>query len=168
MVSFDGRRQNVDEHRKGKLMRFAIRLVILLGLAPCLTAQNRATEPGLDAATRDMVAKYAAAREISDVKAIGALFTDDADQLVSSGEWRKGRDALVRGMIESSKQNSGARTLTVETVRQLAPGVGIADARYEIAGAAGAAARKMWSTFLVVRTPAGWRIAAIRNMLPGK
>ena len=149
-------------------MRIAMGVLAFLVLVPCVTAQNRAAEPGLETAAREMVAKYAAAREMSDVKAIGALFTDDADQLVSSGEWRKGRDALVRGMIESSKQNTGARTLTVETVRQLAPGVALADARYEIAGTAGAASRRMWSTFLVVRTPEGWRIAAIRNMLPGK
>ncbi|TDI72183.1 MAG: DUF4440 domain-containing protein, partial [Bacteroidetes bacterium] len=27
-------------------------------------------------------------------------------------------------------------------------------------------ARKMWSTFIVVRNEDGWKIAAIRNMLP--
>ena len=99
-------------------MRIAIGVLALLVLVPYVTAQNRAADSGLETAAREMVAKYAAAREISDVKAIGALFTDDADQLVSSGEWRKGRNALVRGMIESSKQNTGARTLTVETVRR--------------------------------------------------
>jgi uncharacterized protein (TIGR02246 family) len=131
-------------------------------------AQNRAPEAGRETAIRELVARYAAARDISDVNAIGALFTDDADQLVSSGEWRKGRDALVRGMLESSKQNSGARTITVETVRFLSPDIALADARYEIAATAGTQARKMWSAFVVVRKAEGWRIAAIRNMLPGK
>jgi uncharacterized protein (TIGR02246 family) len=136
--------------------------------AASLLAQNRAPDAGQETAIRDLVAKYAAARESSDVKAIGSLFTDDADQLVSSGEWRKGRDALVRGMIESSRQNSGARTILVETVRFVSPAVAIADARYDIAGTAGTPARRMWSSFFAVRTDAGWRIAAIRNMLPGK
>jgi uncharacterized protein (TIGR02246 family) len=131
-------------------------------------AQNRAPEAARETAVRELVARYAAARDISDVNAIGALFTDDADQLVSSGEWRKGRDALVRGMIESSRQNSGARTITVETVRFLSPDIALADARYEIAATAGTQARKMWSAFVAVRKAEGWRIAAIRNMLPGK
>ena len=145
-------------------MIFVLRYLFCLLFATSVLAQDRAQEP----AVRDLVAKYAAARESSDVKAIGSLFTDDADQLVSSGEWRKGRDALVRGMIESSRQNSGTRTITVETIRFLLPTVAIADARYEIAGTAGAPARRMWSTFLAIRTDDGWRIAAIRNMLPGK
>ena len=43
------------------------------------------------------MARYVDARDRKDAKATEALFTADADQLVSSGEWRKGRDAVVRG-----------------------------------------------------------------------
>ena len=149
-------------------MRSVMGVLGVFVIAASLPAQNPAPEPGQETAVRELVAKYAAARGISDVKAIGALFTEDADQLVSSGEWRKGRDALVRGMIESSRQNAGARTITVETVRFVAAGVAVADTRYEISGTGGAATRNMWSSFLAVRTANGWRIAAIRNMLPGK
>jgi uncharacterized protein (TIGR02246 family) len=149
-------------------MRPVIRILICLLFAAPVLAQNRAPDADQEAAVRDLVAKYAAARGTSDEKAIGALFTEDADQHVSTGEWRKGREALVRGMIQSTQQNAGTRTLTVESVRFLAPGVAIADARYEIAGTGGAPARRMWSSFLAVRTANLWRIAAIRNMLPGK
>ena len=107
-----------------------------------------------------MVKRYADARDISDPKAIGALFTDDADQLVSNGEWRRGRDALVRGMLASSARETGKRILAVESIRFLGPDVAIADARYEIGD------RKMWSTFIMKRGAGGWRIEAIRNMLP--
>ena len=69
-------------------------------------------------------------------------------------------------MLGSSRRNPGSRTLTVETVRFPAAGVAVADARYVIAGSDGAADRKMWSTFVCLRTDDGWRIAAIRNMLP--
>ena len=62
--------------------------------------------------------------------------------------------------------NSGARTITVETVRLVAPDVAIADGRYEIAATGGAAARQMWTTFVVTRAADGWRISAIRNMRP--
>lgn len=117
-------------------------------------------------AVEDLVGRYAAARESRDADAIRELFTDNADQLVSSGVWRKGREALVEGMLGSSRRNPGARTLEVETVRFPAPGVAVADARYVIKGSAGAPDRKMWSTFLCLQSGGGWRIAAIRNMLP--
>jgi hypothetical protein len=52
-------------------------------------------------------------------------------------------------------------------VRTVAPGVAIADGRYEISGEGGAAPRRMRTTFVVVRDAArAWRIAAIRNMAP--
>lgn len=114
---------------------------------------------GDEAAVREMVKRYADARDVSDPKAIGALFSDDADQLVSNGEWRRGRDALVRGMLSSSARETGKRTLAVETIRFVGD-VAIADARYEIGD------RKMWSTVIMKRGSGGWRIEAIRNMLP--
>jgi uncharacterized protein (TIGR02246 family) len=119
-------------------------------------------------AVREVVRKYVDARERSAAKDIEALFTADADQLTSSGEWRKGRDAIVRGTLASSKGNPGTRTITIETVRFPAPGVAIADGRYEITGKVPSTSgvRRMWTSFLMVRVEKTWRIAAIRNMLP--
>jgi hypothetical protein len=54
----------------------------------------------------------------------------------------------------------------VEAIRVPTSGVALADARYEISGIAGEGTRRMRSTFLLTRTDEGWRIAAIRNMLP--
>lgn len=139
-------------------------LFISLSAPSGLPAQDAAAEP----AVRELVAKYATARGSEDAGAVAALFTVDADQLVSTGEWRRGREELVRGMIESSRRNAGARTITVEAVRFPVPGLAIADARYEIAASPGTEARKMWSTFICVREAGGWRIAAIRNMLPSR
>jgi uncharacterized protein (TIGR02246 family) len=127
---------------------------------------RRGILPGDEAAIKDVVARYVDARDRKDAKATEALFTPDADQLVSSGEWRTGRDAVVRGTMASSEASGGKRTITVETVRFLTPDTALADGRYEIAGLAAAPPRRMWSTFLITRTPSGWRIAAIRNMLP--
>lgn len=58
-----------------------------------------------EAAIRAVVQKYVEAREARDAKAIEPLFTADADQLVSDGTWRRGRDDLVRGMLESTWWN---------------------------------------------------------------
>ncbi|MBI1358323.1 MAG: SgcJ/EcaC family oxidoreductase [Acidobacteria bacterium] len=138
-------------------------LVLALVAAAALVA----AEPE-EQAVRALVDRYAAARDTAepDPAAIRALFTEDADQLVSSGEWRRGREALVPGMMRSSQTNSGDRTIAVETVRFVRPDAAIADARYVIAARDGAPERNMWSTFFVVRTDGGWRISAIRNMKP--
>ncbi|MCI0336203.1 MAG: SgcJ/EcaC family oxidoreductase [Acidobacteria bacterium] len=119
-----------------------------------------------EAAIREIVSKYVDARERIDPQAVEQLFTSDADQLVSSGVWRKGRDAVVRGTMESSRSTGGRRSITVESVRLLTNDVAIADGRYELTGLAGGATRSMWTTLVLKRTANGWRIAAIRNMLP--
>lgn len=125
-------------------------------LCSALFAQN-----GDEAAIREVVKKYVGAREAIDERAIEALFTRDADQLVSSGEWRKGREELVRGTVASSKKETGTkRTITIETIRFLDANVAIADGRYDLGS------RHMWSTFLFKKDGGTWRIAAIRNMLP--
>jgi uncharacterized protein (TIGR02246 family) len=131
-----------------------IRWCLLVVLAGSVFAQ--------EAAVRELVQKYVDARERRDEAAVRALFTDDADQLVSNGEWRLGREDVVKGSLASSQRETGRRTITVERVRFLTPGVAVADGRYEIGE------RKMWATLVATRTKEGWRIAAIRNMLPSR
>jgi uncharacterized protein (TIGR02246 family) len=119
-----------------------------------------------EAAVREVVRKYVDARENKNAGAVEALFTSDADQLVSSGEWRKGRGEVVVGTMASSQNTGGKREITVTSVRFLTPTVAIADGRYEITGLAGGESRKMWTTLILTHDSTGWRITAIRNMLP--
>jgi uncharacterized protein (TIGR02246 family) len=143
--------------------QFAV-IYCLISAGLCL---GQGSTPGNDEAPiREIVSKYVDARERNDPKAVEALFTNDADQLVSSGEWRKGRDAVVRGAMASSRSTGGKRSITVEQVRFVAPDVAIADGRYELSGLAGGTNRSMWATLIMKKTSNGWRIAAIRNMLP--
>ena len=141
----------------------AVTISLLTVLQAPAPAAQQATRD--EAAIRDVVKAYVAARELSDPAAIGALFADGADQLTSSGEWRKGRDEIVRGTLESSRRASGTRTIALETIRFPSSGVALADGRYEIAGGQ-EGTRRMWTTFLLVQASGRWRIAAIRNMLP--
>ncbi|MCC2669221.1 MAG: hypothetical protein K0Q72_1692 [Armatimonadetes bacterium] len=139
-----------------------------VGLATSLplraeSTKSRATE---EAAVREMVQRYVAAREAQDPRAIEALFTRDADQLVSDGVWRRGREELVAGMLQSSKRSGGTRTIEVKTVRFLAPTVAVADGVYRQTGLAAGTSRDMWTTLMLTREGKGWRIAGIRNMLP--
>lgn len=150
-------------------MRFVsivvVSLLLLVGGSATLLAQSGDHSKD-ETAIRGVVQKYLDSREQRDPKTLATLFVDDVDQLVSSGIWRRGREELVKGTLASSENNAGKRTLNVETIRFVTPDVVIADARYEIVGADGAATRKMWSTFVMKRGDTGWQIAAIRNMLP--
>ena len=144
-----------------------MRLLTMFSLLAVVSTSAQAPTPANDeAAVREVVKRYVDARERRDPKAIEALFTEDADQLTSSGQWRRGRGEVVKGTLASSQQNSGTRTITIETVRFPAPGVALADGRYEISGMAGGATRRMWTSFVLTGKEGGWRIAAIRNMLP--
>ncbi len=135
-------------------------------MAVSLFAQSPAGATGEEAAIREVIKKYMEARENEDAHTIEALLTSDADQLVSSGEWRKGRGEVVRGTLASSQKSGGKRTITVESVRFVAPGVALADGRYELTGLAGGESRRMWTTLVLIRGSEGWRMTAIRNMLP--
>lgn len=113
----------------------------------------------------DLISSYSKARETKDTVLLKEILVEDVDQLVSSGVWRKGIVEAVNGMMESSAENPGDRTLKVESIRFLNPDAAIVDARYEIKNASGTI-RKMWSTFVVVTESEQWKISAIRNMLP--
>lgn len=141
--------------------------VSLAGVMPQVSTVPNPGGSASEAAVRDVVKRYVDARERSDAAAIESLFTSDADQLTSSGEWRKGRDAIVRGTLASSKQTGGTRTIAIESVRFPSPDTAIADGRYEITGGA-QGDRRMWTSFVMTRTKDGWLIAAIRNMLPAQ
>lgn len=118
-----------------------------------------------DAAVRRVVARYMQARNTRNPEALRDLFTPDADQLVSSGEWRKGLPELIRGMQASSQKEAPQSSIAVESVRLIQPDVAIADGRYETTASNGTA-RHMWTTIILKRAQGEWRIAAIRNMLP--
>jgi uncharacterized protein (TIGR02246 family) len=137
---------------------------MLLLLTAMLAAPPQATPATPEAAVRAVVARYLDARDHHDAKAVGDLFTEDADQLTSSGDWRKGREEIVRGTLASSDRTGGTRTITIQSVRFPAKGLAIADGRYELINAQ--ERRLMWTSFVMVQQAGQWRISAIRNMLP--
>jgi len=131
-----------------------------------LPAHSRPSRANEEAAVRAVVQQYVVAREAQDPKLIQPLFTGDADQLVSDGVWRHGKDALVQGMLQSSRRTGGRRTIEVETVRFITDTVALVDGRYRQTGLVGGANRDMWTTLLLAREGKVWKITAIRNMLP--
>ena len=112
-----------------------------------------------------LIDNYSQAREKRDTLLLKSILTTDVDQLVSTGEWRNGIAASVKGMLQSSANSPGTRTLNIEKIRLLNPNSAIVDCKYEIQNTDGTP-RKMWSTFIVVSEKGRWKISAIRNMLP--
>ena len=112
-----------------------------------------------------LIDQYAQAREKRDTVLLKTILTSDVDQLVSTGEWRVGINAAIEGMMKSSANSPGTRTLHVEKIQTITSSSAIVDCRYEIQNADGTT-RKMWSTFIVIVEKKIWKIRSIRNMLP--
>ena len=62
-------------------------------------------------AITSLIDNYSLAREKSDTALLKTILTTDVDQLVSTGEWRNGIGAAVKGMLKSSGNRPGTRTL---------------------------------------------------------
>jgi hypothetical protein len=112
-----------------------------------------------------LIDQYSQAREKRDTILLKNILTTDVDQLVSTGEWRNGIASSVQGMLKSSANAPGTRTLTIDKIRMINSTSAIVDCKYEIQNTDGTL-RKMWSSFIVVSDKGIWKISAIRNMLP--
>lgn len=142
-------------------------ILLLLNLTCILFLRAQATLPSARQKKdiHHLIDQYSQARENSDTTLLKSILMEDVDQLVSTGEWRNGINASLKGMANSSAANPGTRTLTIEKIRLINNGSAIVDCKYEIRDTDGHV-RKMWSTFIVVSEKGKWKITAIRNMLP--
>lgn len=139
-------------------------LISVLGISS-VVAQNTEKSNSQQQEIYLLIEQYNQAREKKDVTELQKILTTDVDQLVSSGEWRRGVESSVEGMLRSSNRNQGKRTITIEQIRFLDSDVAIVDTRYQIE-LSDDKIRNLWSTFIVVRKDNEWKITAIRNMLP--
>jgi len=146
-------------------MRTVLTAVFMIALAGPALAQ--ATAGGDEAAIRAVIQKQDDTRNKADWKGLGALFTDDAEQLTSAGEWRRGRAAIEKGVADgmASTYKGGKYTTKIDKVRILAPTVALADGSFEISNIAGGA-RRGQTTYTLVKSGGQWRIAAARSMVP--
>ncbi len=126
-------------------------------------APSRAAD---EAAVKAVIQAFLDTREKNDAAALGALLTPDVDQQQTSGAMRKGRDAVVSGSLSTQRETGGTRTISVDAVRFVSADVAIADGRYDSLGRADGTDQHMLTSMVLRREPSGWKIAAIRNMLP--
>jgi len=64
-----------------------------------------------------LIDSYFEAREKNDSLLLNSILTNDIDQLVSSGVWRKGKVESMQGMMNSSTSKPGSRSLNIEKIR---------------------------------------------------
>lgn len=142
-------------------------LLLLITGFMILNGQQPTINEKLQKTITSLIDQYSQARENRDTVLLKTILTSNVDQLVSTGEWRVGMKAAVEGMLKSSANNPGTRTLHVEKIQAITPSSAIVDCRYEIKNADGTV-RKMWSTFIVIADKDKWKIMSIRNMLPSQ
>ena len=114
------------------MSRLLVLAMLLAGAADTLQAQAGLPR---EAEIYDLVRRYVEAREKRDAKAIEALFTADADQLVSSGEWRRGREAVVKGTLASSSATAVTKSAGLPAARHAVCGRRLSRSGRRVCGA---------------------------------
>jgi uncharacterized protein (TIGR02246 family) len=119
-----------------------------------------------EAAIRAVIQAFITTREANDAAGLTALLARDVDQRQTSGNMRSGRDAVVAGSLQTTQATGGTRTITVDSLRFVSADVAIADGRYDSIGRADGSDQRMLTSIVLHREADGWKITAIRNMLP--
>jgi len=139
----------------------------LIGVVVATTAYAQSADRAADeTAIRGVIQAFLDTREANDAAALGALLTADVDQQQTSGNTRRGREAVVSGSLATQQSTGGKRTITVDSLRFLSADVAIADGRYDSVGRADGTDQHMLTSMVLRREGGAWKIAAIRNMLP--
>jgi uncharacterized protein (TIGR02246 family) len=158
-------------------------VVFVALLVGALTVCVKAVEPGLpsktsidaaldddETAVRRVFADFARIWDEPGMPGFETLFTEDADFVVITGRWLRGRTEIVgyhRELLRSFYAGSKSLTPTVEAVRFLNPDIAIAHIRsgatYMQDGKE--ATRRGLATATLVKKDGRWLISAFHNTL---
>jgi uncharacterized protein (TIGR02246 family) len=145
-------------HRKLGLLFF---IFIAANLAA--EAQNLPNRSDDEAAIRRVTQEYILRRESGDEAGLRALLTATCDQRLTSGRMRSGRESVVSGSLESTRNSGGNRLITLQSIRFLGADVAIANGLYDSLGRSDGTDLHMLTTIVFWRIDGEWRIDAIRN-----
>ena len=149
------------------MRRTKLALLSLLSLVSVTGALAQSADRAADEkAIKAVIQEFLDARDANDAKRVAAVLTADADQQQTSGERRRGRDAVVTGSLTTQRSTGGKRTIAVDSVRFIASDVALADGRYDSVGRADGSDLHMLTSIVLRREAGAWKIAAIRNMRP--
>jgi len=111
-------------------------IVAVMVVALPLRAEQARPRSAAEADLRNLYASYDTAWNKGDVKAMGALWSEDADHVDPDGRMVTGRPALEKELATRFATDlRGTRSAqTVEAVRLIRPDVAVVDAAYEVTG----------------------------------
>jgi uncharacterized protein (TIGR02246 family) len=150
-----------------------IRMTRLLASTLVLAGAAWATagaQPSDEEAIRQIPARFEAAWNRHDMKALASLFDEDADFVNVAGTWWKGRQEIEQAHVRAHAamfKNSTLRLGEVK-VRFLKPGVAVAHAHWDLSGDTGPdgtarAPRAGLMSQVVVKQNGLWLIASAHN-----
>src|SRR4029078_9560946 len=96
-------------------------LVPLL-LAPAAALAQGGEHAAEEKAIKAVIQEFLDARDANDPKRVAAVLTADADQQQTSGERRRGRDAVVKGSLSTQQSSGGEGPTTGRPPRVLCAG----------------------------------------------
>ena len=142
-------------------LRLLCFLLVLTDLAA--VAQDAPGRSDDELAIRHVTQEYILRRDDGDETGLRALLTAACDQRLTSGRMRSGREAVVRGSLDSTQNSGGTRVITLDSIRFLGADVAIANGRYDSLGRIDGTDLHMLTTMIFWRVDGEWRIDAIRN-----
>jgi len=138
--------------------------LILVATSLSATAQDLSDHAEDESAIRQVTHEFILRRDNGDEAGLRALLTEACDQRLTSGRMRSGRDAVLRGSLDSTRNLGGQRKITLESIRYLGADVAIANGRYDSLGRADGTDLHMRTTMVFWRVDGEWLIDAIRNV----
>ena len=138
-------------------------LVALLAFTSSINAEDKSQEQ----AVRKVLADFAEALNRGDAKAFAVLFTEDADFVVITGKYLKGRNEIVtyhESLFSGDFQGSHLDVTSV-AVRFLRPDVAIARISTKRTENGGKEMRTSFPMFVLTKQGESWLIAAVQNTL---
>jgi uncharacterized protein (TIGR02246 family) len=149
-------------------MRDLIRSVILALLACAVAPRVMAALPA--SGPHAVVDAFIRAWNAHDMKALGELFTEDADYVTAEGKWWKGR-TWIQSQLERAHAAKLKTTMMVETnttVRTVRPDVAVMHFEWEVSGELGADGKPLITRhgilhIVAVKQSGGWRIVSAQD-----
>ena len=145
----------------GRLVLFIFMVVTVNVSAVAKDALDRSDD---ELAIRQVTQDFILTRDNNDEAGLRALLTATCDQRLTSGRLRSGRDAVVSGALDATRDTGGKRSITLEAIRFLGADVAIADGRYDSLGRSDGTDLHMRTTMVFWRVDGKWLIDAIRNV----
>ncbi len=146
-------------------MRSRLKLLFFLLVVTDLAAvaQDTPDQSADESAIRQVTQDYILRRDEGDEAGLRALLTAACDQRLTSGRMRSGREAVVIGSLDSTRNSGGKRVISLESIRFLGADVAIANGTYDSLGRSDGTDLHMLTTIVFWRVDGEWHIDAIRN-----